>query len=249
MAGTVKRENLKLEALSVTDGVSITEKSGFSIIDAGVEAPGGWSAGKAAVEAAINSCGAVSFGDIYIKNYKLPTVDVYYDNTSGIKSTKEFAEDDITLFEAAGFAYIEGETLPDVKLLKQNEELQEYKTILTASPVSLTAAILSCCGPVPVWLSKLEASDFKRDEIFWAWSTTVVPVLSDDTGIMKSRKKAAAEYGSVVSFWVRTDDSKIQNFLESVTCSAELRIHNLSSARTFVKGSLDEAKLTEAFNL
>lgn len=248
MESKEKMGNVRLKSLGLTDGVFISEHSGISVIDAGVKAPGGWSAGKAIVEAAINGCGEVSFGDIYIKNYKLPTVDICYDNTLGLKWPENPAGSELVLPEA-GFGYVETSVLPDGNLLEEAAGRRQYGTLVAASPVSLTAAVFNCCKPVPAWLESMETAGFTSDEIFWAWSTCVIPVISDDKEIMATRKAAALEYGAIVSIWVRAGDLKIQKFLDSVKGCGELRIHNLSSARTFVKGSLNEAKLIEVFNL
>lgn len=249
MGSTEKIGNVRLKSLGLTDGVYISEHCDISVVDAGVKAPGGWNAGKAIVEAVINSCGEVSFGDIYIKNYKLPTVDICYDNTFGLKWSKNQAESEFILPGEAGFSYMETSVLPEGKLLKEAAGQQQYGTLVAASPVSLTAAIFNCCKPVPAWLESMETAGFTRDEILWAWSSSVIPVISDDNQIMNTRKAAALEYGTIVSIWVRTGDLKIQKFFDSVKVCGELRIHNLSSARTFVKGSLNEEKLIEVFNL
>ncbi len=249
MGSTEKIGNVRLKLLGLTDGVYISEHRDITVIDAGVEAPGSWSAGKAIVEAVINGCGEVSFGDIYIKNYKLPTVDICYDNTFGLKWSKNRAESEFILPGETGFSYIETSELPEGKLLEEVARQQQYGTLVAASPVSLTAAIFNCCKPVPAWLESMETAGFTRDEVFWAWSTCVIPIISDDNQIMNTRKAAVLEYGNIVSIWVRTEDSKIQKFLDQVKGRGELRIHNLSSARTFLNGSLNEEKLIEVLNL
>jgi methenyltetrahydromethanopterin cyclohydrolase len=55
-------------------------KNGATVIDMGVDAPGGWLAGKLFVEACIGGLGHVDFGRFQYGSIDLPSIDVYIDH-------------------------------------------------------------------------------------------------------------------------------------------------------------------------
>ncbi len=63
-------------------------KNGAIVIDMGIEAPGGWMAGKLFVEATIGGLGHVDFGRFRLGQIDLPSIDVYIDHpaTAGLSS-------------------------------------------------------------------------------------------------------------------------------------------------------------------
>lgn len=63
-------------------------KNGATLIDMGVEAPGGWLAGKLFVEVTIGGLGHVEFGRFQLGKIDLPSIDVYIDHpaTAGLSS-------------------------------------------------------------------------------------------------------------------------------------------------------------------
>lgn len=58
----------------------LVSQAGLQIVDLGVEAAGGWSAGKLLLEAAIRERGYVNYGEFPLDHFALPSVDVYYDD-------------------------------------------------------------------------------------------------------------------------------------------------------------------------
>jgi methenyltetrahydromethanopterin cyclohydrolase len=54
--------------------------NGATVVDMGVEARGGWLAGKLFVEATIGGMGHVDFGQFRLGKLTLPSIDVYIEN-------------------------------------------------------------------------------------------------------------------------------------------------------------------------
>lgn len=66
-------------------------KNGATLIDMGVEAPGGWLAGKRFVEASIGGLGQVNFGVYRQDDIVLPSVDVYIDHPQEATLSSQFS--------------------------------------------------------------------------------------------------------------------------------------------------------------
>ncbi len=66
-------------------------KNGATVIDMGVEAPGGWLAGKRFVEACIGGMGHVDFGTYDQESLSLPSIDVYVDHPQEATLSSQFS--------------------------------------------------------------------------------------------------------------------------------------------------------------
>jgi methenyltetrahydromethanopterin cyclohydrolase len=66
-------------------------KNGATVIDMGVEAPGGWLAGKLIVEATIGGLGHVDFGHFQSGGIDLPSIDVYIDRPQEACLSSQFS--------------------------------------------------------------------------------------------------------------------------------------------------------------
>jgi len=66
-------------------------KNGATVVDMGVEAPGGWLAGKLFVEATIGGEGHVDFGRFECGSISLPSIDVYIDHPVEATLSSQFS--------------------------------------------------------------------------------------------------------------------------------------------------------------
>ncbi len=66
-------------------------KNGAIVIDMGIEAPGGWMAGKLFVEATIGGLGHVDFGRFQLGQIDLPSIDVYIDHPATACLSSQFS--------------------------------------------------------------------------------------------------------------------------------------------------------------
>lgn len=66
-------------------------KNGATVVDMGVEAPGGWQAGKLLVEATIGGMGHVDFGKYQLGDNYLPSIDVYIDHPVEATLSSQFS--------------------------------------------------------------------------------------------------------------------------------------------------------------
>lgn len=223
----------------------------FKVLDMGVEAQGGWSAGKVLVEAGIEGLGYVNYGEFYLNGFALPTVDVYYDNPTltGLPLTCQLEGQVLFTFKNSNFSYAEVNQLPDKDLLEKMVEFAQaggqQSFLVITKPTCLVAAVYSAARAVPLVLEELLGNGLKREEIMWAWGTSPLPPITDDLNVMANRKSAALQYGAVTSFWVRAEEWRIRETLDKAVPYGEIRIHSLSDAKTLVKGSVDKARLRE----
>lgn len=65
--------------------------NGATVVDMGVEAPGGWQAGKLLVEATIGGMGHVNFGQYRLDETVLPSIDVYIDHPVEATLSSQFS--------------------------------------------------------------------------------------------------------------------------------------------------------------
>ncbi len=66
-------------------------KNGATVVDMGVEARGGWLAGKLFVEATIGGMGHVDFGQFHLGELTLPSIDVYIDHPVEATLSSQFS--------------------------------------------------------------------------------------------------------------------------------------------------------------
>lgn len=66
-------------------------RNGATVVDMGVEMPGGWQAGKLFVEATIGGFGIVSFGTYQYGEINLPSIDVYIDHPQEATLSSQFS--------------------------------------------------------------------------------------------------------------------------------------------------------------
>jgi methenyltetrahydromethanopterin cyclohydrolase len=256
MVGEFMRNMESISNLKREEGIATSYPfKGLKLIDMGVQAPGSWSSGKALIETMINGLGEVNFGELNINGYALPSIDIYFDNPikSRLPQSKEVDGRTVFFYENSQLAFTETNKIPSLTEMENivapltNEENE--MTLIVTRPTSLISAIRGCAMSVPNIIEKLLKSGMLEEEILWAWSTTSFPALADDITIFSNRVRAAFEYGTIASFWVRTDDDKIRQILQSIGLCGELRIHNLRTAKTFVHGSVNETKLREIYSL
>ena len=234
---------------------SSSQLSGVQIIDMGVRIPSAWSAGKKLIEMIMDEQGEVNFGEFYIKDYALPSIDIFYDDPKRIKIPlcKSIDGKDFCMYENISLIYTEVDEMPSISEIEKistafgNDE-NNLRLVLTR-PTSLVATIYGCSLTTANIVDKLLMLGFNEEEIQWSWSTIVMPTLTDDLGKSAERMKAATTHGTVTSIWVRTEDKKIQEILPHMDLCGELRIHNLQSAKTFIHGSLNIEELQRAYNI
>lgn len=66
-------------------------KNGATVIDMGIDAPGGYRAGKLFVEATIGGMGVVAFGQFKLGEIDLPSIDVYIDRPQEATLVSQFS--------------------------------------------------------------------------------------------------------------------------------------------------------------
>lgn len=218
-----------------------------NIIDVGVKAPGGWSAGKELIYLFMNSKGYVNFGEISLKGFNLPTVDTYFDDPAGVCLDSMLNEKKIDDYNMVGpeswgennFSYFETREIP-AELSEKTDE-----TIIAASPLSLVSAIYNSALIVPLTVEKLANLGVGLEQLEWAWGSCPLATLAEQQDLVAKRKKAILEYGGVVSIWLRSEDQLLQEIANEWKGLGEIRLHNLVSAKTFVGGGLNEEALKE----
>ncbi|HHU32116.1 MAG: methenyltetrahydromethanopterin cyclohydrolase [Zhaonellaceae bacterium] len=236
-----------MQSISVKNFKPVASIKNGNIVDIGVNAPGGWSAGKELIYLFMNGMGYVNFGEMALEGFALPTVDTYFDNPAEVCLASMLNEKKIGEHTMIGpdtwgednFCYFETlEVKPD---LSQKTD----QTIIVASPLSLVSAIYNSALVVPLAVKKLVNMGVNLEQIEWAWGSSPLATLSELPDLVAMRKEAALCYGGVVSIWLRVEDKLLQDIVNKWEGLGEIRLHNLPTAKTYVGGKLDLKKLSE----
>jgi len=217
-----------------------------NIVDIGLKAPGGWSAGKELINLFMDGMGYVSFGEITLNNFTFPTVDTYFDNPDQVSLSSFLNKKKIGEYTVIGpenwgeksFSYLETNEVP-VELEKTEH------TIIVASPQSLVAAVFNSALVVPLAVKKLVDYGTNLRQIEWAWGTCPLATLTERPDLTTARKKAALEYGGIASIWIRGEDKMLAEIVSKWEGLGEIRLHNLVTAKTHVGGKIDEKVLSK----
>ena len=196
------------------------------IIDAGVEAPGGFSSAKMLLEGLTGGRGTVDFGRQLIGEEQLPTVELFVDSPVEILKTGFFMADGVTGVkdsdgERYRLAYYESAELK-APACKGN--------FVVAKPTSLLSAIFHAAAVLPNAVSVVLEGGLKEDDILWAWATAPIAVLSNEESVSAKNKSLAAAK-AVISIFVRGEDAMLKDVVTNYKLSS-LRLHNLSSSHT-----------------
>jgi len=236
-----------MHSISAKNFKPIASVKNGNIVDIGVKAPGGWSAGKELIYLFMSGMGYVNFGEMSLEGFAFPTVDTYFDNPAEVCLASMLNEKKIGEYTMIGpetwgednFCYFETmEVKPD---LSQKTD----QTIIVASPLSLVSAIYNSALAVPLAVKKLMDLGVNLDQIEWAWGSSPLATLSENQDLAAMRKEAVLHYGSVVSIWLRVEDKLLQEIVKKWEGLGEIRLHNLPTAKTYVGGKLNLKKLSE----
>ncbi|NPV57053.1 MAG: methenyltetrahydromethanopterin cyclohydrolase [Anaerolineae bacterium] len=78
-------------------------KNGATVVDMGIEAPGGWLAAKLFIDATIAGLGHVDFGRFQCGKYDLPSIDVYIDHPQVASLSSQFSSWPMTMKDIPGY--------------------------------------------------------------------------------------------------------------------------------------------------
>ena len=223
-------EFAKLKFQEILDGSPANECSLYPhengvTIDCGVEANGGWMAGRALLEGLTGGRGQVNYSERMVDGMQLPTVDLYLDDP--VESAKNFISDDSGIMGVkTENGYALGVTVTD--------HLCPYPpgNIVALRCGCLMDCILDAARAIPTAVVSLQNAGI--NDIQWAWSSCPIAAMTDDDAEMTRRKAAMSANHAVISIWVRGEDEIIQTTVENFPFG-QLRVHNLTSAKTFVK--------------
>jgi len=219
----------------------IERPNNLKIVDAGIEVPGGWSAAKGLLEGLILGLGQVVIGDMVIKDIKLPTVDLLLDDPVKIAELSYFNKfDDHGLSilgpniekdeKKLGFGYAVTNKIPEALSIEGN--------LIIASNTSLVNAVYNASLPTMLAVKALLEEGVGRENILWSWSSCAVAVLADDEQVMKKRNMTMLKHTSVISIWLKADIKTIEKITNNWEYG-ELRLHELTSAKTYICGVVD----------
>lgn len=237
----------------------------LTLVDLGIESLGSWLAGKKLVEIMTGGLGEVCLEQAPLRNYRLPSIDVYLDQPGvTINGHAPFYADNEIWFFSSYFGasniladdrknsvlYVQGLNLTEKRILKIGEDFRVKQCldslyILAAPANSLVAAIYSASLGVSNTIKVMIKNGFSPVKILWAWGSGIVLPIADQPWKSWQRISCAAQYGSSCSVWVRSQDTEIEEVLTKVDCVAMVCVHNLATAKTFVKGALDFDALEE----
>ncbi|GHT93395.1 hypothetical protein FACS1894140_6450 [Spirochaetia bacterium] len=204
---------------------------GPSVLDGGIDVPGGWQAGKRLVLSLLSGFADVVFDQIQAGGRMVPTLDVYLDRT--VAAAEALVPDDQGVVSAAGYGFCHSAdrvySYGDLKLV-------------AAGPSSLLAHLYAAGMVLPQTVQGLLSAGFCREEIFWGFSSVPIILRQQGEGEIPLQEQVH-KAGRLVSIWVRGADEEITSYLKGWHGPGELRLHNLRSGNTFVGGKIDEEGL------
>ncbi|MDR0840300.1 MAG: hypothetical protein LBN26_02805 [Christensenellaceae bacterium] len=202
-------------------------------LDGGVAAPGGWLAGKCAVESLFAGCAEVVLDQMTAGDRRLPTLDVYLD--AAVSSSAALRLDGGVL------------TAPDgahgVLITEDVPAVLPDSNVLLASPVSLVGHLVEAGLALPRAIQALLQAGFAAEEIFWGYSAAPIVLRSSSAASEKAVQGLLSRAGTLVSVWLRCGDEELRAYLKQWDGPGELRLHNLCSGNTYAGGRIDDAAL------
>lgn len=239
----------RLKQASPGNGTEIVYASEqVEILDAGVQALGGWSTGKALVEALSGGLGYVNFGEFNLNNFAIPSVDLFLDSPSKVCLSSMLHRQVLAGMTAFSPSFNQEPVFGFAEVEKLPEQIAEDVSarLLISRPTSLVAAIYNSALAVPRAIELVNRIGLSEQSIVWAWGSCPVAILCDDVQAMRMRKDHVLQYGAVVSLWVRDSDQHLEQVVEQWNNAGEIRIHNLVTAKTFIGGKWSEAQLIQS---
>jgi hypothetical protein len=211
---------------------------GAALLDGGINAPGGWQAGKRAVLSLFSGFAEVSFDQINAGGRMLPTLDVYLDRM--LPAAESIVPDAGGAVGAPGSGYA-------FRLVPSGEGPGAApdpagRKLLLAGYSSLVGRLCQAGMILPQTVRELLAAGFCGEEFFWGFSSLPIIVRRLDEG-EKQVQEQVQKAGRLVSLWLRASDEEIKTYLEKWRGPGELRLHNLVSGNTFIGGRIDEEAL------
>lgn len=206
---------------------ALKESANARVVDAGIAEPGGWTSIQALLEGLIGGRGVVHFGRQFYGGHQLPTVELLLDAPVTIYRAA-FSQKGGMIGVTKGETYALG-----VKICNALSEVREAGNLVAASATSLLAAALNAACAVPDAVHALLEAGVAGEDIIWGWSSAPVALLCSDPAAMRERM-ADAKAKRIISLWVRGEDELFRRIVEDYR-DGELRLHTLSSAKTFAK--------------
>lgn len=218
-----------------------------AVLDAGFSNRAAWASGKALLGELMLRQGEVSFGELMVDGYNLPTLDLYLDNPAKLPIPRQREMETGTLYEfpEAGAAVALLRSLPqDITSLA----LSDRVTVVTRE-CGLIASILRAYLQTLDFLDDCEAHGMDRVQMIWGWSSILLAPLCDDKALTLARQETVNTCGSILSLWLRCeDDGIIKTLAPKLRRRGEVRLQNLTTANTFCIGKLSADHLKSVFS-
>lgn len=245
-------------------------RPGLTILDCGCNVPGGWEAARLLTLALMEAGGFVSFHDYDTGSYRLPALNICYDrpvaliNTLGqplqanvgqiLGPALAAATDRKWLFLCLSTlevgrspeALLASEPVRD--LLTGPGLLKQDQVVLAVAPAtSLVGTVLQVSRALPQTLKALLDGGLAPGQVYWGWSNCLLPPLVDDFREAAQRLATTLACSATISLWVRGIDEHLASLLASIPLKGQVRLHNLTSARTVTRGVIDHDRLKTFF--
>ena len=189
-----------------------------------------------ALELFTRLCGSkadISYGDRSVKSYRLPALEVRLDNPADLTPPEK--QNGMHIWKQGRVAF--GEQ-------KSGHADMDYIPD-TGAAAAVYPAFLSLAETL-----ELIGASLPRESFQWAWYSIPVPAFCDDVDLMAKRVRASYEKGAVLSLWLRCDtDEPIKAALRALPVCGQVRLHNMTTANTWIAGSEDEDGLARAFGI
>lgn len=198
---------------------------GATLIDAGVEAAGGWAAARLLLEGLMGQKGTVDFAQRMIGGEQTPTVDIAWDDPVDACRTFAYRQGSCGRMDqgvyALGVAFVSG---PGVAVEAQGQ-------VVVAKETSLLGALFQAASVAPRAVALLLEQGVDQGDIQWAWSSCPMVALSNDADCLRERQQRLHQKEAAISIWVRGEDEMLGDIARKSGYD-QLRLNNLVSGKT-----------------
>lgn len=206
---------------------TLLEDSVRTSIDAGVDAPGGWSAVQSLLDGFLGGCGEASLSRREFDGNQVPVIEMFFDDPVLALKTA-FKNQNGVYGVKSGAKYALGLVLGETE-----KEIKAEGNIVVAGASSLLACAFDAAAILPEAVDHMLGAGVKEKDILWGWSSCPMASMAYDAALMKQRKKDMRIRGGIASIWARGRDDDFYDIVRA--CDGfSLRIHNLVSANTIL---------------
>ncbi|MEL7609328.1 MAG: methenyltetrahydromethanopterin cyclohydrolase [Bacillota bacterium] len=206
--------------------VCVAQADGAIAVDAGVNCPGGWRAGRYLLNMLIADLGEVVLESMTIGAQTLPMIALYLDHPAAVFRHYLHGEED--------YSYQRAQAMPVGSLTKNS---------VIAAHNSLVDYIYTAGKALPLLIEFAYNNGLDPECMHWGYGRTPILYKGRTEEETERDKDVMRACGSIAGLWVKSEDDRLRKICRAWNGLGQIRLHNILSGNTFVAGSVDEDQL------